>query len=148
MLNRLARVALLLAACLALASCSHTTKPRPSATQSATSGIYGLAVTSQYGPGVTIDLKSRKATYNKPSPLPDGFGKSTDEPLPHTRLIVKNHKGAVVARIRTNKQGIFRLPLPPGTYNVWGTGTSAAKTRVVVSPGAYTRAIVFAYWHW
>ncbi len=136
MADRVTRVALLLAALLSLASCGRAARPQTTAPPSPSSGIYGIAVTGPLG------------LTTKPSPLPGGFGKSLNVPIANARLVVKDGGGAVVARATADEQGIFRLSLPPGTYAVWGTSLSKVKTKVVVKPGTYTRAVCYAYFHY
>jgi len=134
--NRQMCIGVLVAALMVLAACGSAPQPRLSASPSPSSGIYGIAVTAPVGPGPF-----------QPSPLPSGFGSSTMLPIPHARLVVKDRHGAVIARITADEKGVFRLSLAPGTYAVWGTGGSALKTKVVVSPGVFTRAVAYAWYH-
>jgi hypothetical protein len=136
MAHRLTAATLLLAALLSLSSCSTATRAQPSASPSSTSGIDGIAVTGPVGPG----------PFQK-SPLPGGFGMSTNIPARHTPLVVRDAGGAVVARLKSDERGLFRISLPPGTYAVRGTGFSKVKTKVVVKTGSYTRAVCYAYYH-
>ena len=139
MIRRFIFITLLLVAVLGLAACGGG-GPHPTASPSPVSGIYGIAVTDPVG-AVSVTTT--------PSPLPGGFGDSRQVPIAHAHLVVKDKHGATVARITADGQGIFRLSLPPGAYTVWGTtGYTAQKTSVTVSADGYTRAVVYAYYHY
>jgi hypothetical protein len=136
-------LALLLPAMLALASCGGAASPRPVASTSSSSGVYGIAVTTPAG----------MIPAGQPaSSLPGGFGLSDMVPAGDTTIIVKatsgSSRGNVVARVVADSQGLFRVSLPPGSYFVYGPNYRSAGSRVVVSEGSYTRTIVDAVLHW
>jgi hypothetical protein len=133
--KRLVGTAVLVATLMVVTSCGSASRPQPSPSPSPSSGIYGIAVTTSVGP------------EGQPSPLPSGFGESTLLPIPYAHLVVKSRHGALVARVTADERGVYRLSLPPGTYAVWGRGPTAVKTRVVVSPGTFTRAVTYAWYH-
>jgi hypothetical protein len=105
------------------------------------SGIYGIAVTNHGGPlfGPHPSLT--------PSPLPGGFGLSHLEPDSHRGIVVRAVAGdgsvKVVAKVQANADGIFKVTLPPGRYQVLGAPPySSDRKSVTVRAGAYTRVVV------
>jgi hypothetical protein len=98
--HRLLLVLGLIIAAVPLAACGAE-KP--------TTGVYGIAVTM---PGGRIS--------GDPSPLPRGFGLSHLVPDRLAEVVIRpledGRPGKVVARTVADTSGIFRVPLPPGTY--------------------------------
>jgi hypothetical protein len=135
--------ALLLLATLALASCGGAARPRPVASANPSSGVYGIAVTMPWG--------ALPAPAPPPSPLPGGFGLSGMVPAGDSTICVKAfsgaHAGDVVARVKADSLGIFRVTLPPGSYVVYGRPYPGGGKTVVVKAGSYARVIVVAFLH-
>jgi hypothetical protein len=134
--RQLTGLVVLLAALALLPACGSSATPA--------SGIYGIAVTNRGG---MIPYPPPS-----PSPLPSGFGLSDSVPAGNADLVVTavdgSRAGKVVARLYADPQGIFRLSLLPGTYSVSGTGFTRQSTIVSVQSGAFTRAVVPAYWRY
>jgi len=71
-----------------------------------------------------------------------------DKPWPSRITVVDPRSGATVASVTTDQDGVFRIPLPPGTYelrpaNVNGTALPRpVAATVVVPPGRYVMANV------
>jgi hypothetical protein len=125
---------MLLALAVSLAACGSPPAPSPSASSSGPSGIYGL----------TAILNTFPQPVSRP--LPGGFGVSTRLPVGGVRLVIRDAGGRVAARVVSDERGIFRVTLPPGSYDVWGIADTRVKTRVIVRPGGLTRAIVRPYY--
>jgi hypothetical protein len=139
--ERLISLVFLLAATLSLASCGGTTHPNPSPSPSSTSGAFGIALVNQGGMMTAPPM---------PSPLPSGFGDSEAVPCPHCIIVVEatsgQGAGRVVARVRTDAQGLFTVSLPPGRYLAYGRGYRdfGLGSRFTVRAGAFTRVRVIA----
>lgn len=101
----------------------------------ATSGVFGIVV-------INYPSVSKPAT---PSPLPGGFGLSGMQPYPRATVVVRatsgSNSGRVVARIRPDSRGLFRVNLAPGRYTLSANGYGVPLS-VVVRAGAFTRAVV------
>jgi hypothetical protein len=100
----------------------------------ADSGIYGITLTNQGG------------RYSESSPLPGGFGESDLIPDLSEAVRIKalsgERAGTIVASLRSDGNGVFRAPLPPGTYLVWGVAESGDAQAVTVHKGEFTRVQV------
>jgi hypothetical protein len=130
--RRLVGLALLLAAMLALASCGAAASPRPSASASESSGVYGITLVNRGG---------RMTAAPTPSPLPGGFVTSVLVPYPQGVVLIKAARGQdagqLIARVRSDAQGLFRIALPSGPYPV--TGNVQITVHVTVRAGGYSR---------
>jgi hypothetical protein len=130
------------AGALMLASCAGVATPHPSASASAFSGIYGIALLS---PGYLM--------VGSPSPLPDGFhADPAFVAAPRAVVLIKaadgEHAGQVVARVRSDRRGLFRVALPPGSYLLVGKYFLPGHVRVTVHAGGYTRVSVVVAVHY
>jgi hypothetical protein len=100
----------------------------------ADTGIYGITLTNQGG------------RFSEPSPLPGSFGESDLIPDLSEAVRIKalsgEHAGTIVASLRSDGHGIFRVPLPPGTYLVWGVAESGDAQAVTVHEGEFARVQV------
>jgi hypothetical protein len=127
-----------------LAACGARATPGPSASASAASGIYGIAL---LGPG------GSQTSNPTPSPLPGGFGSSEGlKPFAQATVLIKardgEHAGQVVARVKSDNQGIFRVALPPGRYLLMGQAHNSERKQVTVQAGGYTRTrITVVFFH-
>jgi len=134
MKNKLLGLVVILAAMLSLASCS-TASPRPGSSAGPTSGVYGITLVSQGG---------RMTAAPTPSPLPSGFGPSMLVPYPRSVVLIRaaggQDAGQLVARVRSDAQGLFRIALPGGRYLV--TGKAQIMVHVTVHAGGYSRVRV------
>jgi hypothetical protein len=71
-----------------------------------------------------------------------------DKPVPARLTVVDSHSGATVATVTTGADGVFRIPLPPGTYELrpanvpGGTLRRPEPATVVVTAGRYAIANV------
>jgi hypothetical protein len=87
-----------------------------------------------------------------PSPLPGGFG-SSSQGRPYGFVTVQvtaeggAHAGHVLARIKPDSRALFTLAVPPGRYKltplVPKNGPFPLATTVVVRPDRYVRALVY-----
>jgi hypothetical protein len=131
--NRLLGLTAILAATLSLASCG-TGSPSPGASSSPESGVYGISLVNQGGMMTALP---------SPSPLPGGFGPSLLVPDPHHVVLVRvaggPDAGKLIARVRSDAQGLFRVALPPGRYLVKGPDIGSDKELVSVRAGGYSR---------
>ena len=84
-----------------------------------------------------------------PSPLPDGFGISTDMPAKGSLLLLiepvsGDKAGQVVAKVQTN-DGLFKVTVPPGRYVVVIKGANRESDQpsqpVAVRTGRYSRLV-------
>ena len=143
MTRRLIYVGLLLVAALGLAACSRGASPQPSATLGPGSGINGITLLSPHQdpfPDTAVPA---------PSALPGAFGMSSYVPYPRTVVLIRaaggGSAGQVVARIRSDDQGLFRVALPPGAYVVTTNRNGyLARERVTVAAGAYSRVRILS----
>lgn len=143
--KRLIGLVLLLVVTLPLASCGSVAnrrpEPSPSSSPSPSSGVYGIAVVNRGG-----DISGPSS----PSPLPGGFGKSDLVPDGRAVILVKagagNAAGSVVARVRADDQGIFRVSLQPGSYIVVGKWAARwwpeFQMPITVHAGEYSRVVL------
>ena len=106
----------LILAVLSLSACGSPT-PRDS-------GIAGMAQASGGGNEVTLKL------------APDSYA----------RIVVKAESGpaagTVVAKVRADAGGLFRVSLPPGRYLVYGRTFPPGAVHVTVTAGHYADAAV------
>jgi hypothetical protein len=88
-----------------------------------------------------------------PSPLPAGFGSGRQgRPYPGVTVQVAVgrglHRGRVIAIVRPDADALFTIVVPPGTYVlrplVPRDGPGVLSTTVVVAPGKFVRALVYA----
>jgi hypothetical protein len=131
----------IVAALLSLAACGDSGKPSDNPARP-TTGIFGITV--GYPGGLTTPT---------PSPLPRGFGLSILRPARHEQVVVcewvNGKPGDVVARIESRSGGIFWVPLPAGTYALWGGNVGRRGRRVVdVHSGAFTRVVLRTAEYW
>lgn len=108
---------------------------RPAASPSPRSGVLGLVVTIG-GPNVPADQSQ--------SPAPEGFSLAPwEHPSAGVLVRVVSLDGTQVSAVRSDKHGLFRVPLAPGRYVLWlfsaGRG-SAPHQKVIVQAGVITRA--------
>jgi len=131
MKNTLLGLAGILAVTLSLASCG-TVSPRPKTSTSPTSGVNGITLVNQGG---------RMTAAPTPSPLPSGFGPSMLVPYPRGVVLIRAGGGQdadqLIARLRSDAQGFFRVTLPPGRYLV--TSKVQITVHVTVHAGGYSR---------
>ncbi len=89
------------------------------------------------------------------SPLPDGFGMSTDMPaVPQLTLLIEPLGGSqaeqVVAGVETH-QGLFKVALPPGRYVVIIKGgnreSDQASRPIIVRAGRYSPLVFHMVTH-
>ena len=70
-------------------------------------------------------------------------GRCGDKPWPARISVVEPTSGATVASVTTDQDGVFRIPLPPGTYQLRPANLNGAAlprpvaATVVVPPGGY-----------
>jgi hypothetical protein len=108
------------AGALMLASCAGVATPHPSASASAFSGIYGIALLS---PGYLM--------VGSPSPLPDGFhADPAFVAAPRAVVLIKAADGE------------------PGSYLLVGKYFLPGHVRVTVHAGGYTRVSVVVAVHY
>jgi hypothetical protein len=130
---------LVLVLSLALAACGHDA-PQPS-------GVYGIVTVAAKSPASTGMGETVTTTALPASPLPGGFGQSSDTPCPQAVVAVKAlsgaHSGEVVARATCDDQGLFRVTLAPGTYALSTTTGAVAHPPAIVSvKTGFARVIV------
>ncbi len=126
------RTVVLLLAVLLLAGCAAS--GAPSGTPGRTIGpvTSGGPVPTTTGP----DLPESPAPVPMPPSPPAGSGVTgvtvvagncpvsrvdpacADRPVPARVTVVDAHSGATVANVTTGTDGVFRIPLPPGTYEL------------------------------
>jgi hypothetical protein len=104
------------------------------------SGIHGI-VLFEGGPAMV-----------NPSPLPGGFGPGL-QGRPYRSATIEviarsgAHAGHVVAQVKPDASALFAVALPPGRYELEALFTKGGPmprpTTVMVTPGAYTRALVY-----
>ena len=107
----------LLAGCGAAASAparSASSAATSTQTPASSSGILGIVITNQGGMITNSNLWS-------PSPLPGGFGVSSDRPsrvdaVQVLRASAPNARKVVVAKVKPSDQALFEVKLPPGNY--------------------------------
>jgi len=95
------------------------------------------------GTGVTgVTLVGPTCPVSRPDPA------CADRPVPAKLTVVDAHSGATVATATTGTDGVFRIPLPPGTYELRPANLSGGALRrpepvtVVVTAGRYSIANV------
>lgn len=133
MKNRLLGLTVILTATFSLASCG-TASPRAGSSTISTSGVYGITLVNQGGMMTALPT---------PSPLPGGLGRSLLVPDPHHVVLVRAaggpDAGKLLARVRSDAQGLFRVALPPGRYLLKGPDVGSGKQLVSVRAGDYSR---------
>ena len=106
------------------------------------------------GTGITGIVTEMRPTAHmggmpSPSPLPDGFGMSTDMPAKGSLVLliepVSGDKAdQVVAKVQTN-DGLFKVTVPPGRYVVVIKGANRESDQpsqpVAVRAGRYSRLV-------
>jgi hypothetical protein len=130
---------------VALASCGGGAG-RPTTQSSRSSGVFGIVLFTGHGP---------RLVPASPLPLPGGFVREPwldGNPFPDASVHVVAKTGAnagrVVATVKPNAQGLFRVTLPPGRYVLWPAVPRIWRwrTAVRVRSGAYARAEVHVMW--
>jgi hypothetical protein len=77
-------------------------------------------------------------------PVAEGMGGGLldNEPLPHVTVVVRGTSGAsagkVVAEVRTNDQGSFRVALPRGSYSIYAGKCPQMAETVTVDVAHFT----------
>lgn len=109
--------------------------------------------------GIVIERRAEAAYIGgmpTPSPLPDGFGMSTDMPVkgPLPLLVEPisgSKSGQVVAKVQTNDDGLFKVTVPPGRYVVVIKGANRESDYpsqpLTVRAGRYSRLVFFMTTH-
>lgn len=124
-------LALVVIATLLLGACGHRATPQ--------SGVAGI---------VTINQGGFQTKVSTASPLPGGFGVSTDVPVAGALVSAKALTGPqadhIVAHVKADAHGLFRLSLPPGSYSLFTMSGPVANsgTVVLVQAGHFTRVVV------
>ena len=99
-------------------------------------GITGIVVS---GPGIEVSATNQPT----PSPLPGGFGvgMSDDTLGGGATLLVEptggSKAGQVVAQVKSGKNGLFKVSVPPGRYVVVLKSGKNGLFKVSVPPGRY-----------
>ena len=135
-------LAVLVVGAVVLAACGGLAR-RPTSQPSRSSGVFGIVLISG---GYVSPTAS-------PRPLPGGFVASPPSwgyPFAHgrVRMVAKTgaKAGKVVATVRPDAQGLFRVTLAPGKYVLWLVhGGSSGPTSVTDHPGVYARVELFLH---
>jgi hypothetical protein len=119
-----------------LVSCGSPSGRDAQPSPTASGGVYGITL---------VDTSA--SSYRYPTiELPGGFGEWDGRVSPHAVVTVKAadgpHAGQVVALVRSDAQGVFRVTLPPGRYRVL-SAAMPAPVRIIVTPGVFTRVKMF-----
>ncbi len=133
-------LAVLVVGAVALACCGgHANQPTTGPSQS--SGVFGI---------VLFPTMQQISATDTPPALPGGFGNDWGAPWSKAkvRAVAKSgtNAGKVVATVKPNVQGLFRVALAPGRYTLWLVPRAESRpTSVMVRAGAYTRVKLWVF---